>query len=96
MDALCPARPDVLLAASSDGVRNLPGRVSGIFSRVSDVVSDSGHSLIYLWCGPDQLGLFVAAAVGSFYDHNWYSSLTALIGYVRHQQNLVNKCNASV
>lgn len=91
MDALCPAWPDALLATSSDGARNMTGRVRGIVSRVGECVADAGHCLTRFWCGAHQLDLVVSATVASFCDQNWYSTLTALIGYLRRQQNLVNE-----
>lgn len=76
---------------SSNGARKMTGRVRAAASQVGEVVADTGHSLVRFWCGAHQLNLVVAAIVGFFYDHNWYSTLRALIGYLRFQQNLVNE-----
>ena len=91
MDALCPAWPDTLLATSTDGARNMTGRVRGIVSRVGNCVDDAGHHLTRFWCGVHLLDLVVCSTVSSFCDETWYSTLTALIGYLRRQQNLVNE-----
>jgi hypothetical protein len=47
--------------------------------------------LIRFWCGAHQFDLVVAEVVQVFCGENWYSTLTAMIGYLQRQKNLVNE-----
>jgi hypothetical protein len=61
------------------------GRVRGIVSRIAE---RSGRTLIRFWCGAHQFDLVVSEVVQAFCDENWYSTLTALIGYLRRQMGI--------
>lgn len=69
----------------------MPRRVRGIGSRAGECVDNAGHFLTRFWCGAHQLDLVVFATEAFFCGQNWYSRLTALISYLRRQQNLVNE-----
>jgi hypothetical protein len=90
MDAIIPGREDYLLSTCSDGVRNMLGRARGIVARIAQCSNAAGHTFIRFWYGAHHLDLVVARVVQAFRDNNWYSTLTALIGYLRRQINLVN------
>jgi hypothetical protein len=91
MDALCPGWVHTLLSTCADGARNMQGRLRGIVSRIARCSTAAGHTLIRFWCGAHQLDLVVAKAVSAYCDESWYGTLTALIGYLRRQQNLVHE-----
>jgi hypothetical protein len=67
------------------------GRVRGIVSRIAERSKAAGHTLIRFCCGAHQFDLVVSEVVQAFCDENWYSTLAALIGYLRRQINLVNE-----
>ena len=90
-DAVCPRWEHTLLSTCSDGARNMLGRVRGIVSRVSQCSTVAVHKLIRFWCDAHQLDLVIARRVSAYCDETWYGTLTALIGYLRRQQNLVNE-----
>lgn len=92
MDALCPSWTQRLLSTCSDGARNMTGRVRGIVSRVATAVeAHEGYRLLRFWCGAHQLDLVVQRTVSKFCGDEFYSSLTAVIGYLRRQQNLMSE-----
>ena len=69
----------------------MTGCVRGIVSKIASRVSGTNElGLIRFWCGAYLLDLVVQQVVSAYTDENFYSSLTALIGYVCHQQNLIN------
>jgi hypothetical protein len=91
MDAIIPGWEDCLLLACSDGGRNMLGRARGIVTRIAERSNAAGPTLIRFWRGAHQFDLVVSEVVQACCDENWYSTLTALIGYLRRQINLVNE-----
>lgn len=91
MNAICPSWGYRLLSTCSDGARIMTGRVRGIVTRVSNRVEQEGCHLIRFWCGAHQLDLVVQNVVSAYLNEEFYSMLTATIGYLRRQQNLVNE-----
>jgi hypothetical protein len=81
MDAIIPGWEDYLLSTCSDGARNMLGRSRGIVARIAQRSNAAGHTFIRFWCGAHQLDLVVAKVVQAFCGDDWYSTLTALIGY---------------
>jgi hypothetical protein len=56
LTVLCPDWTILLLGLTSDGARNLTGRVVGVVTRL-DAAMHSNCSLIRIWCGAHQLDL---------------------------------------
>jgi hypothetical protein len=83
MDEILPGWEDYLLSTCSDGARNMLERVRGIVSQISELLNTASHTLIRFWCGAHQFDLVVANVVQAYCDDSWYSTLTALIGFLR-------------
>ena len=66
----------------------MTGRLQGLVSRIA---SECSPDLIRVWCGLHQLDLVVQSVYKASLDEQFYSTLTQLIGYLRHQQNLITK-----
>ncbi|KAH6583989.1 hypothetical protein BASA61_007792 [Batrachochytrium salamandrivorans] len=62
------------------------GRIHGFVTQVGEVTSTK---LIRVWCGLHQLDLVMQQVFKSALDDDFYSTLTAVIGHLRRQQNLV-------
>jgi hypothetical protein len=90
MGALCPTWIDNVLSTCSDGARNMTGRVRGIVSRIGALSTDTGSTLIRFWCGARQLDIIVKDCIEKYCNEEWFGVLTALIGHLRRQQNLIN------
>ncbi len=45
---------------------------------------------IRIWCGAHQLDLFMQEFFKALLQEQFYSTLTAFIGYLRRQQNLIS------
>ena len=79
MDAICPTWTLRLISTSSDGARNMIGRVKGIVSRIAPhVVQDSGCALVRIWCGAHQLDLAVQKQIKQFCDEDFYKKNSLL------------------
>ena len=91
MNSLYSSWPVRILSACPDGARNMTGRFRGIVSHIAERVEDEGCDLIRIWCGPYQFDLFARAAISQYCGHNIYSNLTAVIGFLRRQQSLINE-----
>ena len=55
----------------------------------------TGPNFIRVWCGEHQLDLFMAEVYGELLKDDFFPILTALIGYLRRQQNLVARMKAT-
>jgi hypothetical protein len=86
MDALYLPWRETLVGISTDGDRSMTGRVQGLVTRVDAVTSTR---LIRVWCGLHQLDLVMQQVFKRALDDEFYSNLTAVIGHLRRQQNLV-------
>lgn len=70
----------------------MTGLARGIVSEIASRVSDAnGLNDIQFWPVVHELDLAVVQVVSAYTDEIFYSILTALIGYLRHQQNLINE-----
>ena len=86
LDVLCPSWRDIIIGVSTDGERKMTGRVSGAATRFQNI---SKAGFIKIWCGAHQLDLVLQDAYCHFGNELFYGNLTASIGYLRRQQNLV-------
>lgn len=85
-DELCPSWKTKLLSASTDGARNMTGRFAGAVTRLEQVALPG---FVRIWCGAHQLDLIIQSCFQGVYNEGFYGVLTALIGYLRRQQNLI-------
>jgi hypothetical protein len=92
MDALYPQRREALVGMSTDGDRSMTGRIQGLVTPVSEVTSTN---LIRVWCGLHQLDIVMQQVFKNALDDKFYSTLTAVIGHLRRQQNLVTTMHST-
>ena len=74
------------IAVSTDGARSMTGRLQGLVTRIADVC---GSGLLRIWCGLHQLDLVMQRVYKAALDDRFYGKLTALIGHLRRQANLI-------
>ena len=65
----------------------MTGRIQGIATRFE---RETPNGIIRVWCGLHQLDLVMQRVFVAALDEEFLNSLTALIGYLRRQQNLVS------
>ncbi len=78
---------DKIFGATSDGAASMTGRYEGT---VNYIQKEAKPGFIRVWCGLYQLNIVVQKTVTNFFDDDFYSTLTGLIGYLRRQQNLIS------
>ncbi|KAH9574029.1 hypothetical protein CY35_01G033500 [Sphagnum magellanicum] len=71
---LCPDWTIRLLGLTSDGARNMTGRVAGVVTRL-DVVMHNDCSLIRIWCGAHQLDLVMEDIMNNVIKEQFFSNL---------------------
>jgi hypothetical protein len=59
------------------------GRDRGIDIRIAERSNAASHTLSRSWCCAQQFDLVVSEVVQAFCEENWYSTPTALIGYLQ-------------
>lgn len=74
------------IGVSSDGARSMTGRVNGLVTRIERTCVGG---LVRVWCGLHKLDLVMQRVYKPALDDEFYFQLTALIGHLRRQQNLV-------
>jgi len=80
------------IRVSTDGARNMIGRVQGLVSRVQQVCS---LDILQIWCGLHQLDLVMQRVYKPALESEFYSVLTALIGHLRQQQSLIGEMQST-
>ena len=70
----------------------MTGRIRGLATRIEEVVQSG---IVRVWCGLHQLDLKMQIVFQRGWDEEFLSILTALIGYLRRQQNLVSEMRAT-
>jgi hypothetical protein len=76
------------ISVSSDGARNMIESTNGLVTCIS-YHCDPG--IIQIWCGLHQLDFVIQCIFKPAFDERFYLTLMSLIGYLQHQQNLVNE-----
>ena len=89
--ALDPNWKDKIIGVTSDGAANMTGNQRGLATRLEQVALPGFHRV---WCALHQLDLVVQKAVLNFFNDDFYSTLTGIIGYLRRQQNLIEEMGA--
>ena len=87
LDALCTSWRDILVSSLTDGARSMTGRIQGLATRIGDCTTGK---LIRIWCGLHQLDLFMQSVFKQALNEDFLSTLTAWIGHLRRQQNLIS------
>ena len=80
------------ISVSSDGARNMIGSANGLVTQISNHC-DPG--IIQIWGGLHQLDLVMQCVFKPAFDGKFYSTLTSLIGYLWHQQNLISEMQST-
>ena len=86
LDVIRPGWKDSLLGVATDGARNMTGRYVGVVTLLDNA---TGPGFIRVWCGAHQLDLIMADVFDKQLKEDFFSVLTALIGWLRRQQNLI-------
>ena len=92
LDALLPNWRKHIIGVSTDGDRTMTGRIRGLATRIEEAAQSC---IVRVWCGLHQLDLKMQIVFERGLDEEFLSILTALIGYLRRQQNLVTEMRAT-
>ena len=92
LDVLCPDWHKRVIGCTSDGARNMTGRHAGIVTRLQQVAEPN---FIRVWCLAHQVDLVIGFIYDQLLKEPFFSTLTALIAYLRRQQNLVSEMRST-
>jgi hypothetical protein len=90
LTVLCPDWTIRLLGLTSDGARNMTGRVVGVVTRL-DAAMHNDCSLIRIWCGAHQLDLVMEDIMNNVIKERFFSVMTGFITHLTRQQNLITE-----
>mmetsp|Transcript_16076 Transcript_16076/g.22893 ORF Transcript_16076/g.22893 Transcript_16076/m.22893 type:complete len:170 (+) Transcript_16076:701-1210(+) len=77
-----------LIGVTTDGAASMVGNQCGVGTRLENIVLPGFYKV---WCALHQLDLCVQSCVTKYYNDDYYSIMTGVIGYFRWQQNLVEE-----
>lgn len=80
------------VAVSTDGARNMTGRVQGLVTRIQHCCLPG---MLRIWCGLHQLDLVMQRVFKPSLEGQFYSTLTTLIGHLRRQANLISEMRST-
>jgi hypothetical protein len=89
-DAICPLWKHKLIGCSTDGAANMTGRLSGVVTRIQNVVKPN---FIRVWCLVHQIDI-VMQKVYKDAGCDFHKTLTSIISFLRRQKNLVEEMQA--
>jgi dipeptidase len=76
----------------SDRAQNMTGRVHGLVTHIEQVCTSE---IIQIWYGLHQLDLLLQCVYKPSLENAFYNTLTAFIGHLRHQQNLISEMRST-
>ncbi|CAM6049220.1 unnamed protein product [Sphagnum compactum] len=88
LDVLRPGWKVHLLGVSSDGARNMTGRVSGVVTRLSNAMHNE-CPLTRIWCGAHQLDLIMEHIMDTIVKERFFTVMTGFITHLTRQLNLI-------
>jgi hypothetical protein len=88
LDVLRPDSKVHLLGVSSDGARNMTGRVSSVITRFSNAMHNE-CPLIRVWCGAHQLDLVMEHIMDTIVKECFFTVMTGFITHLTRQLNLI-------
>jgi branched-subunit amino acid transport protein len=88
LSILCPDWTIRLLGVTSDGARNMTGRVAGVVTRLDNAMHDACQ-LTRIWCGAHQLDLVMEHIMSNVVKERFFSILTGFITHLTRQLNLI-------
>jgi hypothetical protein len=78
LSVLCPDWKIRLLGVTSDGARNMTGRVAGVVTRIDNAMNEACQ-LTRIWCGAHQLDLVMEYIMSHVIKQRFFSALTGLL-----------------
>jgi hypothetical protein len=90
LDTVCPLWKDKLIGCSTDGAANMTGRLSGVVTRIQNVVKPN---FMRVWCLLHQIDI-IMQKVYKRACCNFYKTFTSIISFLRRQKNLVEEMQA--
>jgi hypothetical protein len=88
LDVLRPGWKVHLLGVSSDGARNMTGRVSGVVTRLNNAMHNE-CPLTRVWCGAHQLDLVMEHIMDTIVKERFFTIMTGFITHLTWQLNLI-------
>jgi hypothetical protein len=82
-----------LLAVTTDGARNMTGRIRGLVTRLQQVAVPSGFYRV--WCPLHQLEIILGAVWTELDCGEYYRILTGIISHLGRQQTLIDEMEAA-
>ena len=89
---LDPSWKTKLIGVTTDGATNMTGRHWDVVTKIQNSTLPNGFYCI--WCALHQLDIVIQNFVTTYFNNDFYSGLTGVIGYLRRQQNLVQRMKA--
>lgn len=87
LDTIVPSWRTKVLGVATDGAATMVGNVGGLVTLMEAQVQ---YPIVRVWCGLHQLDLKMQIIFQSALNDSYLGTLTALIGYLRRQQNLIS------
>ena len=91
-DILDPLWKQKLVGVTTDGARSMTGTHRGAVTRIQNDALQQGFYRI--WCALHQLDIVVQKCITKYFNDEFYNVLTAVIGYLRRQQMLIQRMKA--
>jgi len=91
LNVMCPVWIVRLLGISSDGARNMTGRVAGVVTHLSNAMHNE-CPLIRVWCGAHQLDLIMEFIMNSIVKERFFTTMTGFITTLRDNKILSRIC----
>ena len=88
-NVLDPSWKTKLIGVTTDGAANMTGRHRGVVTKIQGEALPEGFYRV--WCALHQLDIVVQKCVTKYFSDDFYGGLTGLIGYLRRQQNLIQR-----
>jgi len=89
-DVVYPLWKDKLIGCSTDGATNMTWRLSGVVTRIQNVVKPN---FMRMWCLLHQIDI-IMQKVYKRVGCNFYKTLTSIISFLRRQKKLVEEMQA--
>jgi len=92
LTALVPKWREKLIGVATDGAATMVGSINGIATLME---KEAVFPVTRVWCGLHQLDLKMQLVFQQALNDTYLSTLTALIGYLRRQQNLITEMRST-
>lgn len=92
LDVLCPNWKTSLICATTDGARDMTGRIQGLVTRIGQVVSPG---FLRVWCLLHQLDILMRKQYHSLYGGEYWSTMIKSVSHLRRQYKLIDVMGAT-